>query len=362
MDLSENLPGVPGGQRRTWSRARLGWRLALGVAAAAAATSVLLPLKAPAAHADTVYGQTITRSEVIARAQYWYDERADIPYSMSGTFADPQGDLYRTDCSGYVSMAWHLAKATDDHGDGNPDTADLASSAYTTELSGSPSSSTDLEAGDILDYPRPDANHAGHTILFSKWANSNHTGFWGYAFGATPVKYEDFAFTDSNWDGHSPSLYNAYRYKNIIDDTAGTATSGAAHTDGNCSASTSYPVSGVSDLAIKEKTCDERVNEGGNAILYVSEDISWTGGGSDKLDGYTLHIQAQKGNVTQAEDYCSGIDSLINANSSGSESCSFDIIDPPTGSWTADGWLHAEPHNGDWLGPQYVGGADSISF
>jgi hypothetical protein len=118
----------------------------------------------------------------------------------------------------------------------------------------------------------------------------------------------------------------------------------------------------VSGLAIKEKTCDERVDEGGHAILYVSEDISWTGGGSDKLDGYTLHIQAQNGNVTQAEHYCSGIQSHIDASSSGSESCYFDIIDPLAGSWTADGWLHAEPHNGKWLGPQYVGGAGSISF
>jgi hypothetical protein len=356
MELSENLNGGTGGKRRTWSRARLGWRLALGITAAAAATSVLLPLRAPVAHADAVFDQTITRSEVIARAQYWYHERADIPYSMSGSYADPQGDRYRTDCSGYVSMAWHL-----DPSDA-PDTAGLATSTYTTEISSSPSSSTDLEAGDILDYPRPNSTTAGHTILFSKWGNSSHTSFWGYAFGATPIKYGSYSFTQSTWDSHSPSLYNAYRYKHIIDDDAGIATSGAAYTAGNCSASTSYPVSGVSDLAIKEKTCDERIDEGGHAILYVSEDISWTGGGSDKLDGYTLHVQAQKGNVTQAEHYCSGIESLINANSSGSESCSFDIIDPPAGSWTADGWLHAEPHNGDWLGPQYVGGAASISF
>jgi hypothetical protein len=66
--------------------------------------------------------------------------------------------------------------------------------------------------------------------------------------------------------------------------------------------------------------------------------------------------------VTQVEKYCSGIESDINSSSSGSESCYFDIIDPASGTWTADGWLHAEPHNGNWLGPQYVDGATSISF
>ena len=361
MDLSKNPPGVAAGQRRTWSRARLGWRLALGITAAAAATSVLLPLRAPAAHADVVYDQTITRSEVIARAQYWYDHRddADMTYTQGDGAPDPNGDKYRRDCSGYVSMAWHLnPDPTGKYPNGTsvPDTEVLATSAYTTEISGSPSSSTDLQAGDILDDP------GEHVVLFSKWDDSSHTSFWAYSFGGTPVTYQHLYFSQDKWDTHPESDYNAYRYKHIIDDTSRTATSGAANTDGNCSASTSYPVSGVSGLAIKEKTCDERVDEGGNAILYVSVDVSWTGGGSDELDGYTLHIQAQKGNVTQAEDYCSGLETLINADSSGSESCSFDIVDPPAGSWTADGWLHAEPHGGDWLGPQYVGGADSISF
>lgn len=350
MDLSKNLTGAAGGQRRTGRRAHLAWRLALGIAAAAATTSVLVPLKAPAARADVVFNQKITRSEVIARAQYWYNK--DLTYSQTATADDPSGTSYRTDCSGYVSMAWHL----DPSGLSAPDTNGLATSTYTTELSGSPSSATDLEAGDILDDP------GEHTILFSKWADSSHASFWAYEFGATPVEYQRLYFSASTWDDHPVSAYNAYRYKNIIDDSAGTATSGAAHTAGICSASASYPVSGVSGLAIEEKTCDQRATIGGLPVLYVSEDISWTGGGSGKLDGYTLHIQAQKGNVTQDEAYCSGIESLIDASSSGSESCSFEVVDPASGSWTADGWLHAEPNGGNWLGPQYVGGAGTISY
>jgi hypothetical protein len=330
---------------------RLARRVALGSCAAVAAASALLPATAPAAHADVAYNQTITRSEVIARAQYWYNK--SLTYSQKGTADDPEGTSYRTDCSGYVSMAWHLHPT----GGGAPDTDDLATSTYTTEISGSPSSSTDLQPGDILDDP------GVHAFLFDKWDSASHTGFWAYSFGGTPVTFKDVKFSDpQGWYTHPVSAYNAYRYKHIIDDSAGTASSGAANTAGDCTSASSYPVSGASGLAIEERTCDERVDEGGNAILHVSTDISWTGGGSDKLDGYTMHIQAQEGNVTQVEKYCSGIDSLINANSTGSESCSFTIIDPTSGSWTADGWLHAEAHGGNWLGPQYVGGAESIAF
>jgi hypothetical protein len=330
--------------------ARLARRVALGSCAAVAAASALLPATAPAAHADDVTGQPITRSEVIARAQYWYSK--SLTYNEGGFADDPEGKAYRTDCSGYVSMAWHLPTPNNYA----PDTGQLATSTYTTEISSSPSSSTDLQPGDILDDP------GEHTFIFDKWDSASHTGFWAYSFGGTPVTFKDLKFTDGNWYHHPVSAYNAYRYKHIIDDSAGTASAGAANTAGSCTSATSYPVSGASGLAIEERTCDERIAAGGNEVLHVSTDISWTGGGSDKLDGYTMHVQAQEGNVTEVEKYCSGIDSLINAHSTGSESCSFTLTDPSPGAWTADGWLHAQAHGGNWLGPQYVGGAGSLSF
>jgi hypothetical protein len=331
--------------------ARLARRVALGSCAAVAAASALLPATAPAAHADVAYNQTITRSEVIARAQYWYHNSPT--YSQKGTPApDPEGTTYRRDCSGYVSMAWHLHPT----GDSAPATQDLATSTYTTELSSSPSSSTDLQPGDILDDPYE------HAFIFDKWDSASHTGFWAYSFGGTPVTFKDLKFTAGTWYTHPVSAYHAYRYKHITDDSAGTASSGAANTAGSCTSATSYPVSGASGLAIEERTCDERIAAGGNEVLHVSTDISWTGGGSDKLDGYTMHVQAQEGNVTEVEKYCSGIDSLINAHATGSESCSFTLTDPSSGAWTADGWLHAEAHGDSWLGPQYVGGAGSLSF
>lgn len=54
---------------------------------------------------DSSAGGSISRAEVIARAQSWVD--AGVPYSMTSYRTDANGK-YRTDCSGFVSMAWHL--------------------------------------------------------------------------------------------------------------------------------------------------------------------------------------------------------------------------------------------------------------
>lgn len=51
------------------------------------------------------YNGKISRKEILQRANYWVSRH--IPYSMSKTYPDPQGRRYRTDCSGFVSMALH---------------------------------------------------------------------------------------------------------------------------------------------------------------------------------------------------------------------------------------------------------------
>src|SRR5690348_11217979 len=75
----------------------------------AVAAAGLTTFAAPQASAASSVDGPITRSEVIARAQYWVDHR--VPYSQSAYYPDPQGRTYRTDCSGYVSMAWHLGSS-----------------------------------------------------------------------------------------------------------------------------------------------------------------------------------------------------------------------------------------------------------
>src|SRR5262249_2570034 len=60
-------------------------------------------------HLSTV-GGPVARSEMLDRAQNWVDWH--IMYSEDQDDAAPDGDghYYRPDCSGMVSMAWHLPK------------------------------------------------------------------------------------------------------------------------------------------------------------------------------------------------------------------------------------------------------------
>ena len=73
------------------------------------------------------------RDEIIDRAQTWVDQQ--VPYDMTGYHPDPQGNEYRTDCSGFVSMAWGL--------DASENTVTLPDFAETIDKE-------DLKPGDVL--------------------------------------------------------------------------------------------------------------------------------------------------------------------------------------------------------------------
>ncbi|MFI9389239.1 hypothetical protein, partial [Kutzneria sp. NPDC052558] len=165
--------------------------LALSVTAATGAATALA---APAAQASDLGGR-ITRSEVISRAQYWVDHQPG-DYNQKANGPDQDGRMYRRDCSGYVSMAWHLTTSLS--------TATLPGVSHQI-------SRDDLKAGDILDY-------AGtHTILFDHWTDSNGH-FLYYTFGATPVRHLTGSIGAASIDGHPNGSYRAYRYENIVDD------------------------------------------------------------------------------------------------------------------------------------------------
>ncbi|MGW4697832.1 hypothetical protein ACWEO1_36260 [Kitasatospora cineracea] len=184
-------------------------RVALAAAIAASgavATTALTVATATTAQAASSVGGQITRSEVIQRAQYWLGK--SIAYNQGGSYPDSSGRYYRTDCGGYVDMAWHLA-------DG-PNTQGLASSAYTTEISRS-----QLKAGDILD------SFYDHVILFEKWDDTAHTTFSYYSFGSTPVKHATgVSINAAYFDSHPNGDYKAYRYNNIVDDPSAPVYSG----------------------------------------------------------------------------------------------------------------------------------------
>lgn len=148
----------------------------------------------------------ITRDEVLARAGDWYARRKSLVYSTSRAredlVRDVEGDhRYRADCSGFVSMAWHLEPGRS----GGLNTGSLPDVSIRIPRS-------QLRPGDLLD-DRVD----GHAILFVGWA-ADGARFSYYSFGRTPVQLvEGASFEDSRWSGWPSGNYEAYRYRNVRD-------------------------------------------------------------------------------------------------------------------------------------------------
>lgn len=152
----------------------------------------------PAALRDATTRATITRAQVLQRAQSWVD--AGVPYSQTA-----YNGGYRQDCSGYVAMAWALGK--------NAWTGDLAT--YGTKIT-----KNELKPGDILLFHNAaNPSEGSHVIIFEKWADAARTKYVGYE--QTPprtqhrtIPYAYFTYATS---------YTPYRYKNIVDGAVSTA-------------------------------------------------------------------------------------------------------------------------------------------
>ena len=159
------------------------------------ATTALQLLGASVAHAASGVGGVITRSEVIDRAEYWYAR--NVPYDQGATYPDPQGRRYRTDCSGFVSMAWHL------------------DTSYTTAGFGSWSGKSyiawsDLKPGDAIlgvSY--------GHMTLFHRWDDASHTHVRVYE-QANPASDMNYSTIPVAW--YQDHGFRPIRYNKIIDD------------------------------------------------------------------------------------------------------------------------------------------------
>jgi predicted heme/steroid binding protein len=185
--------------------------LTIGALSAVGAATMTAPT---IAHASSV-GEKISRTEVIDRAKYWYN-RGDTWYSQnqSDAISDGTGGAYRPDCSGFVSMAWHLPKKTNgwDFNVG--------------DLTGGPSPSAPGWAGDSrvsLDNLLPgDAivsnDGVSHTELFDQWANpADHSqGIWTYGEHDYQRKTEH---DKMSWSYLKANFFGL-RYNNITDDAS----------------------------------------------------------------------------------------------------------------------------------------------
>jgi cell wall-associated NlpC family hydrolase len=157
-----------------------------------AVTSAATPSARPRPSATT--GPVIARAQVLERARTWHPHTAQrVPYSQLRSFGG-----YRTDCSGYVSMALNL-------GGPGPITVGLASPAYSTPI---PMSA--LRPGDLV-IDASGTNNTRHAVIFVRWTSGSHAAYWEYEQrGGYGTDYRTRTY------GLEPgSEYHAYRPKKI---------------------------------------------------------------------------------------------------------------------------------------------------
>jgi rhodanese-related sulfurtransferase len=181
-----------------------GTALSAALVVGAAGGTVAAVLGAQAAAASSV-GGPVTRSETLQRAQYWVDR--GVTYTQTGPWAsDPQGKTYRRDCSGLVSMAWHL-----------PDSRSTRTFLSWSGKQQLPSLH-DLKTGDAV-------LRDGHIELFDHWVNGNRheDGAYVYSFnnpGETvqnPYAVDNYGrLGKDSWS--ELTTYIPIRYNNIADD------------------------------------------------------------------------------------------------------------------------------------------------
>ncbi len=156
-------------------------------------------------------GPAVTRAQVMHNAMGWL--AYDPPYSQSAYYPGIQTPTtkYRTDCSGFVSMAWNVyVNAPGSISTGGYVTWTLPSVAVQL------ASTSLLQPGDILDYPYH------HVILFTGWVDRT-AGTFSYIAQTAPGLNMQFVDTESvntgNISGYPHNVFIPYRYKNIVDST-----------------------------------------------------------------------------------------------------------------------------------------------
>eukprot|EP01117_Protostelium_nocturnum_P004394 TRINITY_DN158_c0_g1_i3.p3 TRINITY_DN158_c0_g1~~TRINITY_DN158_c0_g1_i3.p3 ORF type:complete len:124 (-),score=30.30 TRINITY_DN158_c0_g1_i3:53-424(-) len=117
------------------------------------------------------------------RAQDWVNK--NVPYNQKGSH-----DGYRTDCSGFVSMAWGLAKP--------------GMTTRNLDTVTKPISRNDLQPGDAL------LLKGTHVVLFGGWTDASKTHFTVYQEPSSGRNAEAKTSSYSYWEGkgYQPIRYN----------------------------------------------------------------------------------------------------------------------------------------------------------
>ncbi|WP_439678993.1 transglycosylase SLT domain-containing protein [Embleya sp. MST-111070] len=129
------------------------------------------------------------RQAILARAKVWTD--AHIPYDQGTTKMGLMADgktkqYYRTDCSGFVTMAWGV--------EAGPTTVTMTGMTVAIQKN-------ELTAGDIL--LDSDAGNSGHVVLFEKWVDDARSSYWAYEeAGGSGAVYRKIPYP--YFQGHGP--------------------------------------------------------------------------------------------------------------------------------------------------------------
>ncbi|MFC4493720.1 NlpC/P60 family protein [Streptomyces ovatisporus] len=136
----------------------------------------------------------ISRDTVIKRAKTWLTavDGHQVPYSQSKTFGG-----YRTDCSGYVSMALKYGKP-------GTNTVGLASSDFTTKIK-----TSQLKKGDLI-IDANGSNTTRHVVIFEKWTSSAKKSYRAYeqrGGHGTDHSTRSYGLGNDEYDAYRPKKY-----------------------------------------------------------------------------------------------------------------------------------------------------------
>jgi hypothetical protein len=290
----------------------------------------------------------ITRSQVLARAQSWVD--AQVPYSQSASYPDTTTG-YRTDCSGYVSMAWRAQYSSG------------APASYTTSSLGSISHQiavADLQPGDIV------LKAGSHVRLFGWWTDGSHTQYVAFeerTTGTVAVRDVQSIDADVNHYGYVPYRYNKIEDEppsaNVLQNwsfevwNSGKPDNWTFATDsgGTFAQSNDHTHSGWSALSLTDPTADparySEVQQTAVALpnrVYTLAACAIT---DRNPDGVQLRLQfLDAAGASLAETYTTGAQWGVN---SGSIAQVFLPATSPTG--TAKATVTLRLSGGGWIGP-----------
>lgn len=217
---------------------------------------------------------------MLSRAQSWIGNTIHFSQEQSDAYPDVDGRRYRPDCSGYVSMAWHLDRRPGSTWDHSTETLPGVAHQIAKE---------ELQPGDIM---LRRGGETAHVTLFNGWRDSSHATYNVLEQGSAQVAvwepgvdYPHAAIYE--YESATRSGFQPWRYNNIIEgappvtDAQDTVTTARDFTgDGRADIGAQYPSGELRAWASTgDLSADDRLFGGTNARAGTG----WTTGNVQRI-------------------------------------------------------------------------------